>query len=147
MAHHHDDEDEEQRTSNSWEQRDLDKYELWTVMKEQVRILREEMEADSEHPSSGSPSYVRPTTFSSKNAYLDDPAEMDTVPDIQGNRQCLQRQLLGAFPQDAIVSPEAQLRNGYLALEHDFGGMTMNGALGFTDANTRLPAASHRHHN
>src|SRR3954464_9364238 len=98
MAHHRDDDDEEvHNAGQNTSSRDLNKYELWRVIKEQVKILRDEMNATTTEPVSNTSTPLIVSNESSLN-------EINKL-SIQGNPS------FHSDPKDQYSSPRFMMRS------------------------------------
>ncbi|KUJ06533.1 P-loop containing nucleoside triphosphate hydrolase protein [Mollisia scopiformis] len=83
IAHHHDDEgeDEEAVDEAGGGDEDLDKYELWRVLKEQVKILRDEMDAEALRVDPDFTTFAAHTAPPASHNYVEDSGYPSTNPE------------------------------------------------------------------
>jgi hypothetical protein len=138
MAHHRNDDDDEEGNNTAGNQQDLDKYELWTVIKEQVRILRDEMDPSTR---TSSPEFSSDTLSPTLSGYDGSPAKyvnMSTNQEDILDHSNPQDRYSRAIPMESITPQELR---GESMLQHFLGGMTISSVFDFADKDTGLSVA------
>lgn len=145
MAHHRDDDEDEECKSTAKDRQDLDKYELWTVIQEQVRILRDEMDDSTQTSCSEFPSDTFSATLTSTDGapakYFDMSKMKEHIPPHSYPGDSYSR----TIPIEPLESLQGQLAEEPV-LQQSLGGLTMSSVFDFADRDTGLSVAFGRCH-